>query len=107
MLGAIAGDILGSRFEGHPGPSRGFDLFHPDCRFTDDTVCALAVAAALPDGSDTDTLACITGAVAEVAHGLPVEIGAGARAHLTPDLSAVLERFEQQVQQSPAPGLVW
>ena len=47
MLGAIAGDIIGSRFEGHPAPPNGFELFHPDCRFTDDTVCTLAIAEAL------------------------------------------------------------
>jgi ADP-ribosyl-[dinitrogen reductase] hydrolase len=47
MLGAIAGDIIGSRFEGHPGPPPGFDLFHPHCRFTDDTVCTVAIAKAL------------------------------------------------------------
>ncbi len=47
MLGAIAGDIIGSRFEGHPAPPAGFMLFHEDCRFTDDTVCTFAVADAL------------------------------------------------------------
>jgi ADP-ribosyl-[dinitrogen reductase] hydrolase len=47
MLGAIAGDIIGSRFEGYPGPLRDFPLFHPACCFTDDTVCTLAVADAL------------------------------------------------------------
>lgn len=47
MLGAIAGDIIGSRFEGHPAPPAGFALFHPHCRFTDDTVCTLAIADAL------------------------------------------------------------
>lgn len=47
MLGAIAGDIIGSRFEGHRGPPRAFALFHPNCRFTDDTVCTVAVAHAL------------------------------------------------------------
>jgi ADP-ribosylglycohydrolase len=55
MLGAIAGDIVGSRFEGAPAPAYGFDLFHPDCRFTDDTVCTLAVAAARLDGADYAT----------------------------------------------------
>lgn len=52
MLGAIAGDIVGSRFEGHAGPPRDFTLFHPACRFTDDTVCTLAVADALLGGRD-------------------------------------------------------
>lgn len=47
MLGSIAGDIIGSRFEGRAGPPRDFVLFHPACRFTDDTVCGLAVANAL------------------------------------------------------------
>ena len=57
MIGAIAGDIIGSRFEGHAGPPREFTLFHPACRFTDDTVCTIAVADALLSGRDfADTL---------------------------------------------------
>ena len=52
MLGAIAGDIIGSRFEGHAGPARDFTLFHSACRFTDDSVCTLAVADALLGGRD-------------------------------------------------------
>jgi ADP-ribosyl-[dinitrogen reductase] hydrolase len=52
MIGAIAGDIIGSRFEGHATVPSGFDLFHPDCRFTDDTVMSLAVAEAILDGGD-------------------------------------------------------
>src|ERR1700745_2787728 len=47
MLGAIAGDIIGSRFEGYVGPPHDFPLFHPACCFTDDSVCTLAVADAL------------------------------------------------------------
>jgi ADP-ribosyl-[dinitrogen reductase] hydrolase len=46
-LGAISGDIIGSRFVGCAGPARDFLLFHPACCFTDDTVCTLAVAHAL------------------------------------------------------------
>lgn len=53
MIGAIAGDIIGSRFEGHPGPPAGFELFHPDCHFTDDTVCTLAVAVAIMRKADS------------------------------------------------------
>jgi len=47
MIGAIAGDIIGSRFEGSKAREADFTLFHPSCRFTDDTVCTLAVANAL------------------------------------------------------------
>jgi ADP-ribosylglycohydrolase len=52
MLGAIAGDIIGSRFEGHYAPPVGFALFHPTCRITDDTVCSLAIASALMGDHD-------------------------------------------------------
>ena len=57
MLGAIAGDIIGSRFERNPIKTTDFELFHPDCRFTDDSVLTLAVAEHLLLGSDLiDTL---------------------------------------------------
>ena len=47
MIGAIAGDVIGSRFEGSRAKTHDFELFHHSCRFTDDTVCTLAVASAL------------------------------------------------------------
>jgi len=47
LLGAIAGDIIGSRFEWHPHKSTDFKLLHKDCIFTDDTVLTIAVADAL------------------------------------------------------------
>lgn len=47
MLGAIIGDIVGSRFEFHNHKSKQFRLFHPDCRITDDSVMTLAVARAI------------------------------------------------------------
>lgn len=50
MLGAIIGDIVGSRFEFGPAPEEGFDLFTDDCSFTDDTVCTIAVADAVLNG---------------------------------------------------------
>jgi ADP-ribosylglycohydrolase len=57
MLGAIAGDIIGSRFERNPIKTTGFELFHPECRFTDDSVLTLAVADHIFLGSDlNDTL---------------------------------------------------
>ena len=52
MLGAIAGDIIGSRFERNPIKTTDFELFHSDCRFTDDSVLTLAVAEHLLLGSD-------------------------------------------------------
>jgi ADP-ribosylglycohydrolase len=47
MLGAIAGDIIGSVHEGTKLKRTNFKLFHPSCHFTDDTVLTLAVADAL------------------------------------------------------------
>ena len=47
MIGAIAGDIIGSVYEHNPVKTRYFPLFHPRCRFTDDTVLTIAVAKAL------------------------------------------------------------
>ena len=47
MIGAIVGDIVGSRFEFDNIKSKDFELFHPDCRPTDDTVMTLAVGDAL------------------------------------------------------------
>ena len=56
MLGAIIGDIIGSRFEFHNIKTKEFTLFHPLCDFTDDSVMTLAVTCALldskPDYSD-------------------------------------------------------
>jgi ADP-ribosyl-[dinitrogen reductase] hydrolase len=48
-------------------------------------------------GGDADTLACITGAVAEASHAVPPEIAERARARLPEDLLAVLDRFAQSV----------
>lgn len=47
MIGAIIGDIVGSRFEFNNHRSKDFELFHPSCTFTDDTICTIAVAEAL------------------------------------------------------------
>lgn len=44
MIGAIIGDIVGSRFEFNNYRGIDFKLFHPESRFTDDTVCTMAVA---------------------------------------------------------------
>ncbi|MDX1654432.1 MAG: ADP-ribosylglycohydrolase family protein [Candidatus Competibacteraceae bacterium] len=47
MLGAIAGDIIGSPYEHRPIKTLDFPLFGPDSRFTDDTVLTVACAFAL------------------------------------------------------------
>jgi type I restriction enzyme M protein len=56
MLGAIIGDIAGSRFEWHNHKSKDFDLLTYKCKPTDDSVMSLAVAQAIlvskPDYSD-------------------------------------------------------
>lgn len=44
MIGAIAGDIIGSVYEGGGPPPAGFPLFRSQSRFTDDTVLSVAVA---------------------------------------------------------------
>ena len=52
MIGALAGDIIGSIFEHNPKKSVDFPLFSPYSRFTDDTVMSLAVARALLSDGD-------------------------------------------------------
>ena len=47
MLGAIIGDIAGSRFERHNNKSKSFYLFDRRCSPTDDSVMSLAVAKAI------------------------------------------------------------
>lgn len=50
MLGAIIGDIVGSRFEFNNVKSKSFKLFKQECSFTDDTICTVAVADAILSG---------------------------------------------------------
>jgi ADP-ribosylglycohydrolase len=50
MLGAIAGDIIGSPYEARNLKSTEFPLFGPDCEFTDDSVLTVAVADVLLNG---------------------------------------------------------
>ena len=147
MIGAIAGDIIGSVYEYHQIKSKNFLLFQSACNFTDDTVLTVAVAQAIltdgdfrqavldfgrryPDagygfdescqgtvpeavvafldsssyedavrnavslGGDSDTLACITGGIAEAFYGLvPPEIRRKVRETLTPELWGITESF--------------
>ncbi len=52
MLGAIAGDIIGSVYEWHNIKTTEFELFSSGCRFTDDTVLTVALADAILSGAD-------------------------------------------------------
>lgn len=52
MIGAIIGDIVGSRFEFNNHRSKDFDLFDDSSVFTDDTVCTIAVADWIMKSSD-------------------------------------------------------
>ena len=47
MIGSIIGDIVGSRFEFNNTRREDFELFTPECSFTDDSICTVAVADAL------------------------------------------------------------
>jgi len=47
MLGAIAGDIIGSIYEAAPIKSKDFPLFGRSVSLTNDTVCTIAIADAL------------------------------------------------------------
>jgi ADP-ribosylglycohydrolase len=53
MLGTLIGDIVGSAYEFSHFKGKDFaPLFHTQARFTDDTVCTVAVADALVRGAD-------------------------------------------------------
>lgn len=52
MLGAIIGDIVGSRFEFHNYRKKDFELFSNKCFFTDDTVMTCAIADYLTNKND-------------------------------------------------------
>ncbi len=49
MIGAIIGDIAGSKYEFNNTKSKDIELFSEGCKFTDDTLMTLAVAKAILD----------------------------------------------------------
>ena len=59
-----------------------------------------AIRNAISLGGDSDTLACITGGIAEALHGLPAEIAEQARGYLDADLLRVVERFYRTIGQA-------
>lgn len=56
MLGAIIGDIVGSRFEFGKvrNKSEDFEFFHEKCKFTDDTIMTVATADAILNNKNFD-----------------------------------------------------
>ena len=52
LMGAICGDVIGSCYEFSLTKRLDFDLFTNRSRFTDDTVCSIAIADALMNGND-------------------------------------------------------
>ena len=51
MLGAIAGDVIGSIYEMVNVKTIDFPLFHEHCRFTDDTALTVALTDSLLHGA--------------------------------------------------------
>jgi len=56
MIGALAGDIIGSIYEWHNIKTTDFPLFSPRCHFTDDSVLTVALADAILNDTDYVTL---------------------------------------------------
>ncbi len=62
-----------------------------------------AVRNAVSLGGDTDTIACITGSIAEAFYGVPEKIAAKGKKRLPEDMLAVLERFETVTGRTKEP----
>lgn len=73
MLGAIIGDIVGSRFEFKNHRSKEFELFTDDCFFTDDSIMTLAIAKAVMDCKEdrSDLSECAVNAMQQVGRPYP------------------------------------
>ena len=86
MTGALAGDIVGSVYEWNPVKTTDFPLF------SDDFESALRSAVSL--GGDSDTLACITGGIAEPFYGgVPDFIARKVDRILHPALKTITSQF--------------
>lgn len=73
MLGAIIGDIVGSRFEFDNLKSKEFEFFTDDCFATDDSMMTLAVAKAILESNEdyTDLSAKTIKCMQEIGHDYP------------------------------------
>ena len=90
MIGAIIGDIVGSRFEFDNFKSKDFEMFDSECSFTDDTVMTLAIAKAL---QLCDTIAAITGSIAEAFYGVDGDMKETAFSYLDTYLLDIADNF--------------
>ena len=60
-----------------------------------------AIELAARIGGDTDTIACMAGAIAEARFGLPREVVDGVQSHLTDDMKQVIGAFYTRIGRSP------
>ena len=65
---------------------------------------ALRVAVSL--GGDSDTLAAITGSIAEAFYGVPEDLKQECRKRLTPELSEILRRWESALYNEKICGRI-
>src|SRR5258708_27972007 len=80
MIGAIAGDIIGSVHEGSGTKTKSFPLFVDECRFTDDSVLTVAVAERiLKGGSYIDAFHDYFHAYPQAGYGMQFTLWAGHR----------------------------
>ena len=66
----------------------------------------LCLANAVSLGGDSDTLAAITGSIAEAFYGVPEELLQECRKRLTPELSAILRRWESGLYNGKVCGRI-
>ena len=57
-------------------------------------------------GGDSDTLAAITGSIAEAFYGVPEELRHECRKRLTPELAAILRRWESALYNEKICGRI-
>lgn len=57
-------------------------------------------------GGDSDTLAAITGSIAEAFYGVPEELRHECRKRLTPELAAILHRWESALYNEKICGRI-
>lgn len=102
MIGAIIGDIVGSRFEFNNTDDLNFELFTDECSFTDDSICTLAIAYALVSGisyEESHTIGAIVGSIAEAIWGIPKAISDAALGFLPNIMASNIAKFYESLAQ--------